>query len=501
MSLNSVISSFSTDDYTKFIYFLNKRNRRTDAKNIQLFKLIYARELSSEEICSQLYASKKKDAYHALRKRLYESLIDFLAASNLEEESSDKIEVIKYILVARSFLQQQQFVTGFKLLKKAAIIAREYQLYPYLNEIYQLRIQFSYANEAEDLDELIADFRANQKLHRLEEELNIVYAKVRKMLHQISNKGEVVDFHKIVLQILHQQQISIDETLSFKSFYQLLTIASISAFVTKDYIQIESFMLEMYVLLEEHPNKEKERFYHIHVLYMIANTLFRTKQFEKSMEFLKIMNSEIAKNKRKHERIFKLKYELLYVLNLNYTNCQDEAIERLESVLRKKHHDLVGVLDLHLSLVVFYSQKEDFKKSYTLLSKLYHTDNWYVEKVGKEWVIKKSLIEILLLIELDYLELFESRLLRFKRQYTSYLKEIGQERVLMFLKYAVLYYQNPKEITSTSFFNKVESSFEWIEAKEEDIFVMSFYAWLKSKMINKPVYNVTLDLIEMAKKL
>ncbi|WP_442265168.1 hypothetical protein ACSIGC_12590 [Tenacibaculum sp. ZS6-P6] len=501
MSLNAIISSFSTEDYTRFISFLSKKNKRTDVKNIQLFKLIYANELSSEEMCETLYSGGKKDAYHALRKRLYEALIEYLAALNLEEENSEKVAVIKYILVSRSFLQQQQYALGFKLLQKATKIAEEYQLYPYLNEIYHLRIQFSHENEKENLEDLIEAFRKNKKQAELEEELNIVYAKVRVILHQIFAKGEVIDFQKIVLKILHEQNIDINKTLSFKSLYQLLTIASISAFVTKDYLEIESFMLDMYEFLKEKPNKEKERFYHIHVLYMIANTLFRTKQFEKSLSFLKIMDTEILKNKRKYERTFRLKYELLYTLNLNYMNNQNEAIERLEFVLKKKHSDVVGALDLHLSLVVFYFQKGAIKESYKLLTKLYHTDKWYLEKVGKEWVIKKSLIEILLLVELDNFDVFENRLLRFKRQYGIYLKEIGQERVLIFLKYVALYYDNPKEIASEKFFQTVENSFEWIGAKQEDIFVMSFYAWLKSKMINEPIFEVTLGLITQAQEL
>jgi hypothetical protein len=43
-------------------------------------------------------------------------------------------------------------------------------------------------------------------------------------------------------------------------------------------------------------------------------------------------------------------------------------------------------------------------------------------------------------------------------------------------------------------------SFNWIEAQQEDIFVMSFSAWLKSKMENKPLYETTLKLVKIAKK-
>jgi len=501
MSLNTIISLFSSDDYTKVIHFLNRKNRRTDVKNIQLFKLLYNQQHTSNEIFTQLYPQKKKDAYHALRKRLYNSLIDFLATQNLQEENSDAMEVMKYILVARSFFQQQQFSLAFKLLKKAETIAKEYQLYLYLNEIYHLKIQFSYANTNENINTLIADFKNNQQLYFIEEELNIVYAKIKQVLNKITYKGEVINFKEVFEAVLLEQNISINETLSFKSLYQLLTIASISAFISKDYLQIESFMTETYELLTAHPNIEKERFYHIQVLYMIANTFFRTKQFQKSMHFLDIMETEIHKNPKKFNKLFIYKHHLLLALNLNYSEQQQKAIDLLTLSLPKKDTDLETFLDIQLALIVFYFQQENTQKAYKALLKLRHTDAWYTEKVGKEWVIKKNLIEILLLVELDNFDVFENRLARFKRNFSSYLKEVQQERVLIFLKHVSFYYLNPKEFATQAYFDTIENSFEWIGTKREDIFVMSFYAWLKSKMLKQPVYNITLQLITQAQKL
>ena len=69
----------------------------------------------------------------------------------------------------------------------------------------------------------------------------------------------------------------------------------------------------------------------------------------------------------------------------------------------------------------------------------------------------------------------ESRLLSFKRNYYSYLKQINQQRVITYLSLVELYYKSPEIVTSSKFKNKVEHSFEWIEAQREDIFVMSFY--------------------------
>jgi len=96
--------------------------------------------------------------------------------------------------------------------------------------------------------------------------------------------------------------------------------------------------------------------------------------------------------------------------------------------------------------------------------------------------------------------LFESRLASFKRTYYKYLKSINQDRVITYLALVEHYYKNPEVITTKQFFDRVETSFEWFKAEQEDIFVMSFYAWLKSKMDEKPLYLTTINLVQKAKK-
>jgi len=99
-------------------------------------------------------------------------------------------------------------------------------------------------------------------------------------------------------------------------------------------------------------------------------------------------------------------------------------------------------------------------------------------------------------IELQNIDLVESRILSFKRNYYPYLKSIKQHRVITYLSLVEWYYKNPELVTLVTFKEKVESSFVWIESKREDIFVMSFYAWLKSKMERKDLYEITLELIQ-----
>ncbi|WP_244462115.1 hypothetical protein [Wocania ichthyoenteri] len=488
--------TFSSEDQQHFINYLEKKNKRNDTKNVQLFKYLLQDDLNSNELCYKLYGNQSKGAYHALRKRLYQSIIDFIANTSLQEEKAVDMQIIKYILAARTCLQNKQYKVAYKILDKAETLATEHHLFPLLNEIYHTKIQYAYAHPSIDINQLISKFKSNQKKHQLEDQLNIVYAKIRQTLNNMTYKGDVVDFQTILNNTLKEHHININESMSFKSLYQLVAITSFSAFATNDYLKIEPFLINTYKSILKHKNIDKQMFYHIQILYFIANTLFRNKKFSASLQYLKLMHKYMNEKQKKHYNNFKLKYNLLLSLNLNFTNKQNDAIDLLTPLATIKHADIETLLDIRLSLVMFYFQKNDLKKASNLFSKFYHTDKWYTEKAGKEWVIKKHLIDILLQIELKNIDLVESRLLSFKRNHSKYLKSINQQRALTYLTLVEDCYKTPERVTSEAFKNKVESAFMWIDKTREDIFVMSFYAWLKSKMENKPLYTTTLNLIK-----
>ena len=498
-NLNEIVTTFSKDEKLLFISYLEKKNKRTDTKNVALFKLLSKNELDSKAIFLKLYNKNQKDAYHALRKRLYQSIIDFIANISLEEESSIDMQVIKYILASRTFLLHKQYKVAYKILDKAETIANEHLLFPILNEIYHTKIQYAYANPTEDIELLIKKFKENQKNHFTEDQLNIVYAKIRHLISQDQHQVKGLDFEKTLERIFTEYNISLNDAMSFKSLYQLITIVSLSAFVTNDYFKIEPFLIKTYQKLRLYKSKEKQLYYHIQVLYLVANTLFRNKKFENSLQYLERMEAYMLKQNKKHYSTFKLKYNLLLALNLNYSSQQEQAISLLENLLLKKHKDIETLLDIHLSLAMYYIQANSYKKAFTIFKSFYHTDNYYEIKAGKEWVIKKNLIEIILHIELENIDLIDSRLLSFKRNYLSYLKSINQERVIIFLQFIETYYKNPESIKTDPFISKVKKAFVWVEGKREDIFVLSYFAWLKSKMENKPLYTVTLELVNKAK--
>ena len=118
----------------------------------------------------------------------------------------------------------------------------------------------------------------------------------------------------------------------------------------------------------------------------------------------------------------------------------------------------------------------------------------YTKKVGFIWVIKKNLLEILLLIELDYIDLVESRLNSFRKKHGAHLLAHNEKRIMDYVNLVAAYYHNKQSIQSEGFEKKLDAILN-IDNKEEDLFAISFYAWLKSKMESKNTYTTCLDYI------
>ncbi|WP_299117529.1 hypothetical protein [uncultured Winogradskyella sp.] len=496
IDINAIINTLNSRGRYDFTIYLERKNKRTDTKNIQLFRLLAEGETNSNIICKKLYNSDNKNAYHALRKRLFDSLIDFTANKSLEDENSIDIQIIKHILASRTFLLQKNFSTAYKLLDKAEQLADQNSLFPILNEIYHTKIQYAPDYPKVNLEDLIRQQNENRKKHHLEDQLNTVYSKLKSVLNLISYERKIVDFETILEQTLKESDIKLNESLSFKSLYQILAIANISAFITTRYFEIEDFVLKSYAILKKKKDTNKQLYYQIQIVYIIANTLFRNKKFEESLKYIHEMHQLMMLKKNTYYKTFILKLTLVKALNLNYNNASKDAINITLNIITKKHNDIEASLDLQLSLLMFYFQQNELNNAKSILSKFYHTDNWYIEKAGIDWVIKKNLSELLLYIELGDEDLFYSRLKSFRRLYTKHLKDTNQTRILAFINFAEVYYKNPQIAATKSFKSKVEETLIWKQAYEEDIFVISFYAWLKSKLENKPLYKTTLKLVK-----
>lgn len=484
IQLASIIDSITQEEKQEFILVQRRKNRRTDVKNEKLFKLIDAGV--RDELDTKLYGKPSKNAYHALCKRLQDNLIEFVANKSFSDETSDEMDILKLVLASRIFFEKKKYKIAFKTLEKAQKKAQQTDIYSILNEIYHTKIQYAHLNPAWSLPEIMLASETNMKSYQQDFQLNSAYALIKS---ELKNPERTKSVNAVLNDVLAKFQISVNESLSYKSLFQLMEIMVSAAKLQRDYYAISSMMTRLYELCTKKGNvKEKHRYYHINILHLMAVTHFRNKRFLDSKQVATKMEQEMKANNRAYFKRFSEKLCIIKALNFNYTGKYGKALELLQGFANPS-------LDIQLILPMCLMQQEQFAEAYQGLIALNHSDNWYEKKKGLLWVLKKNILEVLLLIELDKQDLVFIRLSRFKRRFTKKLKLLGAPRVLSFIDLVTKYYNNPKEVVSFAFAQEVEQSILWLGAAQEDIFVMSFYAWLKAKMENTAIYETTLNLV------
>ncbi len=480
-----VYSVFSVTEKKEFASFLRKRNRRGDTKNLELLRLLGSGQTKDLDIA--LYGKPAKGALHALSKRLMDTLVDFVASNSFADETSLELEAMKFLLASRIFFEQKLYRIAFKTIRKAEAKALETDNYAILNEIHHTKIQYAHLNQEWVLTKLIAASERNHQLLVQDMQLNMVYAKIKLELRQ----NPMVSVSTIISKAFSEFQLEITEELTYKSLYQLMEITATSAKLQRDFYAVSPFMRTLFAKVKQKGEvAEKYTYYYLNIIYLMAATDFRNKDFEASKEQVGYIEEVLGDSKKYLQNVFSGRVARLKALNEAYTGNIQKAIDLLCNTTDTS-------LNNKLLLVMCFFLNEEYQKAYRLLNTLKHTDDWYLKKMDWPWVLKKNSIEILLLIELDKLDLVLNRMQRFSRRFGKLLKDVGEQRVLIFMGLVKEYYDRPMAVTSEVFMEKVEHSFNWIGREQEDIFVMSFFAWLKAKMEKRKLYEVTLELVSL----
>ncbi|RYE20353.1 MAG: hypothetical protein EOP45_11205, partial [Sphingobacteriaceae bacterium] len=119
---------------------------------------------------------------------------------------------------------------------------------------------------------------------------------------------------------------------------------------------------------------------------------------------------------------------------------------------------------------------------------------WYEKKMGMLWTIRKNLMEILVQAQFSNIELAMSRLNSFQRRYKKYLLQTSEERVLLFLRLVEKYLIKPDVVFEPAYKKTVLNLIS--NEENNDIFTLSFIAWLIARQEKKTAYEVVLTLIQ-----
>jgi len=491
-SLKELNGLLNYADRKLFKQFLQRKNKRSDVKNLQLLNLI---ETDDIDCIKRLYKPERnKDAYHALRKRLQDNMLLFISQKTFESSHSDAYDALRLLVVGRFLLENDLTKIALKCLDKAERLAGRLEQFNLLNELLLLKLQYAHIPGNENLEALTVRFLNNQSHMQREAKLNMAYAYLRQELQEIHLKGKVVNLTALIITIIRKYRISVHDLMTYKSIYQILFIANEYAAIQQNYGLIARYINRTKLFIQNQAqNKQPYLFHHISILYLLANFHLRQKDFVESASYLKEMMELMATDSR-YYALFYLRYQLLSALGLFYTGLAKDAITLLQSSLSavKQTSKPEDIEDIRICLAMFLALCND-RGSLKQLTLLTRTDAWYEKKMGMLWTIRKNLMEILVQAQFSNIEIAMSRLSSFRRRYKKYLLKTSEERVLLYLKLVEKYLLNP-DVTSEKTYRKAVLNL-LNGGENEDIFTSSFIAWLVARWEKESAHQVVISLL------
>lgn len=473
-ALAELISILNDNDSKEFKLYLKQKNKRNDVKNTELFTILKTDDINR---LKKLYGSdKNKDAYHSLRKRLYESLILFLSNKTFEKNNSETHEALQLLVVSKFLLENNLYKPAFKCLQKAENTAEKLEQYSLLHEILQIKLQYVFLNDKENLEDLTLKIIKNQELLNKETRLNMAYAVLRQAFKNTQTNGKIINLTDFIKEISEAYHLKPTDFFNYKSIYQILHLANEYANIQQNFSLIETFVNKAASIINQQSASKNQLNYHIHILYYLANFCFRNQLFTESENYLNQMYTQMQQQNGLYFNFFWHKFLILQSLNGHFTGNTTKALLKVSHELNNfpKKFSIEDEIDLQLC-EAFYLAKLNDRLALKSFAKLLHTDMWYEKKMGVVWTIRKNLIEVLMHAQFGNFDYALTRLQSFKNKYKKYLTQVNEQRIIDFVQIIEKYLLNPDIIQKQSFRDKILSIQQ--EKENQDVFSLSFINW------------------------
>ena len=476
-NIKSVVSLLSKAELEEFEHFLTRKKTRRARKDTSLLDFLKGDRSEAAAL------KKNANAYHALRNRLVKKIIQFISTKRIEEDLSGSTVIWAYTNFAEFLLEKGNEKLGWKYLLKSEEMAIENQLFDLLNMILSLQLLYAQSEYAPPLKEIILKKETSRKLHVQEDNAVMAYALVKERFMEMKISGDYINFQTVVDHILERfdlRQVVIERP---KILYGLLEIVRDLMFSKKDFQSYEPFIVSYYQQADFTLNK-RNHIYKLKILYLLAHVLYRNRKFTQCMKYVAEMEEELDRFDGAYENHFKGKVILLKAAIKAYSGGVSDSIKILEEGLESELLDN-DIIKAKLNLVFYNSLLEKNDEALEWLNRLNHTEKWYNKKLGKEWVLKKNVMEIMLHCDLGNAELALSRIRSVQRNFSSFLKQPLYKRAADFISLVKKMIEKPMLKEDNDFMGKVEKKLVTKPEEYEDLQAMSFYAWLRARLRNK----------------
>ncbi|MGB0886770.1 MAG: hypothetical protein ACPGSL_01495 [Vicingaceae bacterium] len=494
--LQEIINTLSEDDKREFRIFINRQKSKKERKDLDLFELIGA-QTHPKEIQKTLYKTPNKIAYHTLRKRLLKHLTDFIVLKQIDGDTTAASSISGLLSMAAYLFKNESNKLAWRFLLKAELLAIQNDQFELLNNIYQLQLDASDSEFAPNINLIYNNWSNNKKIVDENERINIAYNFIKKELNEFILKAKDQNVNELVENLLKKYGLNDTVFERPEILYKVLSLTRKVKFSKKDFYSFEPYIIEMYQeLITKHGFSKKNHFYKIHILYMIAHVLYRNRKFKTSIVYLNKMYENMRSYNKSYYKQFYTKHLMLSAANYSFLNQNKKAIDLLEGINKSTFTKLpYGIqLNIKMILVVYLGFENEFKKCNQIILTLNHSDNWLTKKMGIEWVLKKNMLEIMIQYELNNHEIALNKIRSFERNYSELFNHPIYSRSNEFIQTLKAIIIDVNVLKSKDFIKQVKSTFIKNPIEHEDLQAISYYAWLKAKMMNLEPYDVLLDI-------
>ncbi len=323
-NLRSILDTFSEEEKKALHAFVQRQKIRKNRKDLQLLELLQQETIyNGKELLLKLYPkTKNKVAYHALRRRLMQHFIDFITLSRSTDQTIEGTDIMGIISLSHYLFEVNLENIAWKYLKKAESQAQENEQYHLLNSIYNLALANTDNEFAPPFEKLLKLRNQNKIFAEQEERAHIANCILKNKLTEAKREGKELDFDKIMKQILEDWDLTEAISERPRIRFNLLSIARNAVVAKKEYYNFEEYLRVSYEELSKNTMiSEKNQYYRLSLLYMLAHVLYRNKKFKESLNYLDQFKSILessTKSLKKLQIFFLLKIHASYGCKLSF---------------------------------------------------------------------------------------------------------------------------------------------------------------------------------------
>lgn len=497
--LKIISDTFSAEDKKEFGYFIQRQKVKKCRKDYELFQLLQQKKACKpQELIARLYPQTPNVmAYYALRKRLMRHLTDFIVLKRMTQDPTAGSTVMGWLSLARYLFEGRADRLAWNMLRKAEKLAAENEQFDLLNAVYNVSIEKADSEFADDLMTIIGKRDQNKGWAEKDEKANIANSIILNRLAAARTQGRDLQFHATIQEVLSAYELT--EVVSQRPalFYRLMSIARSAVLARKDFQAFEPFIISQYQgMVQNHGFSRAHQHYHVSLLYMIAHGLYRNRKFRQSNEYLSKLYSALQGEARSCLDAFYARYIFLKAANDAFLGWADQSIALMEELITRQGSLLSqrDGLTARLGLSFLYFTRAAYGKANKLLLEIKQSHKSLEKIMGREWLLRKSLGEVIIQYEFGNLNLGLDKVKACRKNFASLLAQPGYKNVGAFLDLLEQFMQQPHAVTHKAFLQKVKESLDFVPQEREDLPSISFYAWLNAKMVNRPYYEVLQEL-------